>query len=243
MRIPLTHWTSHRRRSLLAFGVSALVHITAIASLLAVRTEMPHLSRLAASDSAISIQLQFSPESLSQPATPQAGQEVVIMPREARVAKKVWSVTSSDIELTATDTDTDVSEEHRPTEPPQEKVEFDANDLPEPADLQRPLVRQPSLASPTVIPTKATAVDLSGNVPPMYPMDAFRQGWEGTVLLRVWIRANGDVFRVEIAQSSGFAILDAAAANAVRKWRGQPAEVDGVARDTVEILPIEFRLK
>ncbi|MEZ6118443.1 MAG: TonB family protein [Pirellulaceae bacterium] len=243
MRIQLTHWTSQRRRSLLAFGVSALVHISALASLMAVRTEMPKVSRLAASDSTISIQLQFSPESQTPPATSQSGQEMVIMPQEARVAKRVWSVTSSDIESPATDTDTGAPEEHRPTVSPQEKVAFDAIDLPEPVDLQQPLVRQPSLASPTVIPTRATAVDLSGNVPPMYPMDAFRQGWEGTVLLRVWIRANGDVFKVEIAQSSGFAILDAAAANAVRKWKGRPAEVDGVVRETVEVLPIEFRLK
>ncbi len=84
--------------------------------------------------------------------------------------------------------------------------------------------------------------DLSGNRPPSYPAEAILRRLEGVVLLRVCIAATGQVERVGIAESSGHAILDHAAVEAVSMWRARPGEQAGKSVATVEILPIRFRL-
>lgn len=88
-----------------------------------------------------------------------------------------------------------------------------------------------------------TAVSFAGNRPPHYPALAKRNGWEGKVLLRLYVSSDGRVRKVEVAQSSGHEVLDGAAVTAVRTWQGTPATVDGHAVETVEILPVRFRLR
>lgn len=83
----------------------------------------------------------------------------------------------------------------------------------------------------------------SGNAPPIYPEAAIAAGWEGEVLLRVHIDRSGHVERVDVARSSGHAVLDGAAVLAVSRWRGQPAYAGGVAVATVEVLPVRFQLR
>ncbi len=68
----------------------------------------------------------------------------------------------------------------------------------------------------------------SGNEPPHYPREALRKRLEGTVLLSVQVGADGSVLRVGVAQSSGHAILDDAAIEAVQRWRFSPALLRGV---------------
>lgn len=84
--------------------------------------------------------------------------------------------------------------------------------------------------------------DLSSNRPPAYPAEAVRRRLEGTVLLRLWISAAGEVERVEVVRSSGHGILDRSAVEAVSSWRGQPARRGGRSVEAVEVLPIRFRL-
>jgi protein TonB len=64
----------------------------------------------------------------------------------------------------------------------------------------------------------------------------------GTVLLRLNIDAQGRVTAVAISRSSGHALLDRAAVDAVRQWRGRPAEQDGVPIETTALLPVKFEL-
>jgi protein TonB len=73
------------------------------------------------------------------------------------------------------------------------------------------------------------------NAPPEYPALARRRGWQGTVVLLVRADAAGAVVEVRVLRSSGRAVLDDAAARAVRAWR-----FDG-GPGTAEV-PIEFRL-
>ncbi len=82
----------------------------------------------------------------------------------------------------------------------------------------------------------------SGNAKPAYPAQAYRQGIEGEVTLKLFIAESGRVQRVDVARSSGHAILDAAAVEAVSKWRGEPARRNGQPVATVEFLPVNFRL-
>ena len=88
-----------------------------------------------------------------------------------------------------------------------------------------------------------TAPDLSGNRPPSYPNEAIHQRLEGTVVLRLQIADTGRVEHVEVSASSGHALLDRVAVEAVSQWRGRPAHQSGEAVPTVEFLPIRFRLR
>lgn len=78
---------------------------------------------------------------------------------------------------------------------------------------------------------------------PQYPQVARREGWEGTVVLRITVGAGGDVEHVKTQTSSGFPALDESAARSVKTWRFDPAR-DGEFRiATVVDLPITFNLE
>lgn len=81
------------------------------------------------------------------------------------------------------------------------------------------------------------------NPTPVYPAAARRAGYEGAVIIRAHIQIDGNADRVEIKKSSGYAMLDQAALEAVRKWRFVPAKRgnDNVA-EWVEI-PWTFKLE
>jgi protein TonB len=79
--------------------------------------------------------------------------------------------------------------------------------------------------------------------PPRYPRPALRAGLEGRVLLRIHVDAEGVPTHVEVARSSGHAVLDRAAVDyARRQLRFKPALREGVAVSAVAEVPIEFSL-
>jgi protein TonB len=98
-----------------------------------------------------------------------------------------------------------------------------------------------SAHSPVVPPTYGAAY--LRNPAPRYPAEARREGAEGTVLLRVWVAADGGPTRVEVDRSSGHRALDAAALGAVRNWRFVPAQRGGDAVEGVVTVPLVFRLE
>lgn len=79
---------------------------------------------------------------------------------------------------------------------------------------------------------------------PPYPESARQRGQQGTVVLRVEIRENGRAGAVSIKQSSGYELLDKAAAASVQGWRFVPAKVRGTGKTIpcVTELPIVFQL-
>lgn len=82
----------------------------------------------------------------------------------------------------------------------------------------------------------------SYNPKPEYPERARKEGWEGTVFLRVLVDQEGKSKSVEVSRSSGFEALDLAARRTVQGWRFHPARygekrVEGWVR-----IPIVFRL-
>jgi len=83
--------------------------------------------------------------------------------------------------------------------------------------------------------------DFAGNAPPEFPELARQNGWYGTVLLRLWIDADGRVAEVRVHESSGYGVLDAAAFTAVKRWRGKPARQNGRPVPTEQLLPVVFR--
>ncbi len=80
------------------------------------------------------------------------------------------------------------------------------------------------------------------NRSPVYPWVARLRGWEGVVVLQVMVKADGRVERVGVAQSSGYALLDRAALEAVERWMFAPATRYGRSVPSEVELPVRFRL-
>jgi periplasmic protein TonB len=77
-----------------------------------------------------------------------------------------------------------------------------------------------------------------------YPARARRLMEEGVVRLRVEVLANGNAGEVRLRQSSGFAMLDAAAIEGVKKFKFNPARTkSGRAVDSWVELPIKYALE
>jgi protein TonB len=89
-----------------------------------------------------------------------------------------------------------------------------------------------------------TAVPRGGyQVRPSYPHTARRLGIQGTTLLSVFVAADGRVADVVVKQSAGHPDLDQAAADAVRRWRFEPARRGSEVIAMWVLLPVEFRLR
>lgn len=80
------------------------------------------------------------------------------------------------------------------------------------------------------------------NPKPDYPTMARSRGWQGKVLLRVSVSAEGLSESVAVHQSSGHDILDESAVTAVEKWQFVPAKRGSTAVASSVIVPIIFTL-
>ena len=93
-------------------------------------------------------------------------------------------------------------------------------------------------------PLTRTAIPRGGyQVTPSYPATARRLGIAGTALLRVFVDAQGRVGDVVVKQSAGHPDLDRAAADAVRRWRFEPARRGAETVAMWVELPVEFHLR
>ena len=98
-------------------------------------------------------------------------------------------------------------------------------------------------ATPTDDVTR-TAIPRGGyQVRPSYPNSARRLGIQGMTTLRVYVAADGRVAEVLIQESAGHPDLDNAAAEAVKRWRFEPAKRGAEAVGVWVLLPVEFRLR
>jgi len=96
--------------------------------------------------------------------------------------------------------------------------------------------------SPSIGTQGQTMPKLLSNPPPIYPVEAVRDGWEGTVLLRLYVNADGSVARVEVISSSEHGILDAAAVDGVGNWHFEPARRFGHPVACTVCQPVRFSL-
>lgn len=81
------------------------------------------------------------------------------------------------------------------------------------------------------------------NPPPQYPYQAQQRGWEGVVVLKALIKAEGRPERVVIERTSGHRILDKTALKAVEKWKFVPGRVGNITVSSWIKIPIRFELE
>lgn len=114
---------------------------------------------------------------------------------------------------------------------------------PTPAPPAPPSAAASAAPGPSITPPNFTAAYLN-NPGPAYPAASRRKKEEGTVRLRVQVSAEGAPSQVSIDRSSGFAELDNAAVDVVkRRWRFAPAKQGDRAVSAWVIVPMEFSLK
>jgi protein TonB len=97
-------------------------------------------------------------------------------------------------------------------------------------------------ARPVNLPENAQPPrELSSNASPEFPADARRRGQEGMVILKIVVDADGRVSAVKVMR--GDEPFVAEAVRAVKRWRYEPARLDGQAISVFRIVKIPFRLK
>jgi periplasmic protein TonB len=101
-----------------------------------------------------------------------------------------------------------------------------------------PAVAAPVKTGPSIPATYATS-----NRRPDYPLISRRYGEQGTVMLRVYVKADGSAGEVQVKTTSGYELLDESAKAAVQGWRFNPATIDGKPIAEWYQLPIPFKLK
>jgi protein TonB len=76
-----------------------------------------------------------------------------------------------------------------------------------------------------------------------YPPIARRRGWEGRVKVGLHVGADGDLTRIHLVESSGYALLDSAAVKNVTELRNVPGAAQWIDADSMEVvLPVRYRL-
>ena len=77
---------------------------------------------------------------------------------------------------------------------------------------------------------------------PAYPEQARKAGWEGTVILGVLVNVGGKAEKIEIKGSSGYAPLDQAAVEGLKRWLFRPARYGERAVESWVKIPVVFQL-
>lgn len=129
----------------------------------------------------------------------------------------------------------------QPVDEPMPQIEFDEPVVP-PADVPMQPSQSAITASETGGGAPAQELKTSKRVEPAYPPQSRRAGEEGSVRLRILVDERGVPREVQIVKGSGFARLDEAAKEAVRKWRFVAATNGSQAITAWTQVAITFRL-
>ena len=79
------------------------------------------------------------------------------------------------------------------------------------------------------------------NPPPAFPPEMLVARKSGVVIVQVQIDAEGRVISCKVQESSGHVAFDAAAVEAVNRWRFEPARRFGIPVATAVLCPIRFQ--
>ena len=114
-----------------------------------------------------------------------------------------------------------------------------------PVSSAPPALNHDVMAAPrndTFVQADSNAAYLN-NPKPDYPLMARQRRWEGLVLLRVYVTADGHAQQVIIQRSSGHDMLDESALEAVKEWRFVPAKRGDIPEASWVSVPIVFKLE
>lgn len=116
---------------------------------------------------------------------------------------------------------------------------------PTPAPAESPNATEAAPPATDATPLVEARSDVASlhNPKPPYPLAARRNGIEGTVLLLVHVREDGNTAEVTLKRTSGHTLLDVAALDTVKHWHFVPAHRGVASVDSWVDVPIRFRLE
>ncbi len=103
-------------------------------------------------------------------------------------------------------------------------------------------VPPPPPPPPPIVEAKEGA-HYRNNSRPAYPRLALREGWEGTVYLRVEVLPDGHVAQASVQRSAGHSALDEAALAVIKTWLFDPATQGGRGVLSVVTVPLQFKIQ
>ncbi|TAK64953.1 energy transducer TonB [Methylobacter sp.] len=110
-----------------------------------------------------------------------------------------------------------------------------------------PVILVPAAPSAPKVEEKVTepraGAGYLNNPAPVYPEIAMDRGWEGKVLMKVHVLANGKPDNVSVINSSGKEVLDDEAVRTVKQWTFVPAMRGTTPIDGWVTVPISFNLQ
>ena len=129
--------------------------------------------------------------------------------------------------------------------PPETPVEAQTEQarLPEPRTTTGGQLHPPGAPVPAASVIREASPLYRVNPPPHYPLSARRRGYQGTVILEVFVGSTGRVIDLRLTQSSGHAALDNAALKAVKRWNFTPGSRDDQPVDMWVRVPVRFQLR
>ncbi|MCA9421353.1 MAG: TonB family protein, partial [Nitrospira sp.] len=110
---------------------------------------------------------------------------------------------------------------------------------PPPSPTARPALKT---SPPMAVGSVTTKPKIVASSKPLYPRVARESGWEGTVIVRTLITADGAPSQVEIRKSCGHETLDLAAQEAIKNWKFQPAKDGNIPIAKWVDIPVKFDL-
>ncbi|MFK5923867.1 MAG: energy transducer TonB [Verrucomicrobiota bacterium] len=114
-------------------------------------------------------------------------------------------------------------------------------------DFPRPKAQPSTLPQHKSSASSATTGKLAAARPskrraPIYPKIARKKGYQGTSVFIATINPDGSIKELKLSKTSGHAILDRAAKEALRHWKFTPAKRNGITIASQLRIPIIFRL-
>jgi periplasmic protein TonB len=246
---------SSRRRQVAAWGISVVIHAATLSALAAPFVGPSSIALLGGDSSVVSVELMATRADA-------APEPVEDRPTIVRTETEPPAI-AADVLPTERFAKASLSSRMPAAAASADRIQTPMASLPLLSKAERPSKTEPPLAPAAALPKRSrklptpilTAVAISrsigfdrtlpralDNPQPVYPEAAIANRWHGQVLLRLSVTEAGRVQRVEIAASSGVAVLDEAAVAAVRQWRFQPATQDSVPVGTSVLLPVVFEL-
>jgi protein TonB len=170
------------------------------------------------------------PPSRPKPSQPPPSPAVQPKPAPEKIRQSVARPKPPDRPKPAVLVDTRPQQEQRPASITAEPTPTDsppATDARVPEPVQARPVAPPVAPNPPVRTGPRLEANWIGNEPPAYPAMARRLGEQGEVRLDVLVTATGHVTEIKLKKSSGSQLLDQTTIDTVKKWKFQPATVDG----------------
>jgi periplasmic protein TonB len=148
-----------------------------------------------------------------------------------------------DMQFTPHPSNTNTAQAVSPTPPAAATKPSNVSSVPLPADSSTSEAMSPASPAPVKTGAYIPADYVASNRKPSYPALSKRYEEQGTVVLRVLVKADGTAGQVEIKSSSGYPLLDESAKSTVRHWRFHPATSDGKPIADWFLIPIPFKLE